>query len=83
LKNQKNYKAEIMTISKFKAQEDYVQRNKEEGMSRTTIWVPDDMLNEIKDVGLLMRQKLWEPLSPDEKPVLDRVSKTRRANARG
>jgi hypothetical protein len=70
-------------VSKFKAQEDYVSRNKKDGMARTTLWVPNEMLDEIKDVGLLMRQGLWMPLADDEKPVLDKVSVVRRANARG
>jgi hypothetical protein len=79
----KNYKAEIMKVSKFKAQEDYVSRNKKDGMARTTLWVPQAMLDEIKDVGLLMRQGLWLPLADDERPKLDKVSEARRANARG
>ncbi len=73
---------EVKKVSKFKAQEDYVKRNKKVGMSRTTLWVPTPLLDEIKDVGLLMRQGEWAPLSPDERPVLDKVSSTRRVNAR-
>ena len=55
--------------NKFKAQEDYAVRKKETGMSRTTMWVPTKMIDEIKDVALLMRKDEWVMLSPDEKPV--------------
>ena len=68
--------------SKFKAQEDYVAKNRKGGLVRTTLWVPDGMLDEIKDVGLLMRQGNWVALEDDEKPILDKVSMARRENAR-
>ena len=67
-----------MKQSKFKAQEEYAKRNKRDGLARTTIWVPDEMLDEIKDVALLMRQGEWAPLQEDEKPTLDKVSRNRR-----
>ena len=67
---------------KFKAQEDYVSRNREEGLARTTVGVPEKMLDEIKDVALLMRQDEWVALAADERPILDKVSRTRRQNAR-
>ena len=69
-------------VRKFKAQQDYINRKKSEGLARTTLLVPKEMLDEIKDVGLLMRRGEWVELADDEKPILDKVSRTRRQNAR-
>jgi len=71
-----------MADTKFKSQEAYVSRNRAGGFARTTLWVPKEKLDEIKDVALLMRQGEWVDLAADEKPVLDKVSLTRRQNPR-
>ena len=54
--------------NKFKAQEEYASRMKKDGMARTTVWVPANCLEEIKDCAELMRQREWVELSPAERP---------------
>lgn len=54
--------------NKFKAQETYSTRMKNQGMVKTTVWVPKDKAAEIKDCASLMRDKEWVDLTPEERP---------------
>ncbi len=42
---------------KYKNQERYAQRNKEKGLVRSTVWIPKQFEQELKDKALELRQK--------------------------